>query len=98
MTDWRKAFQMTWGTSGTPFKLRGEPVGNRWGSYGEPVGNRVRFVGNRVFRGVWGLVFLYISGVKTPDRLFLFIKLKRAKQEIGRGRSAVHPSDPSVAA
>ena len=50
-------------------------MGNQLGSYGEPVGNRVRFVGNRVFGDVWGLRFLYILGVKTPDRLFPFIKL-----------------------
>ena len=71
---------------GKLFKLRGEPMGNRLGSYGEPVGNRVRFVGNRVFGDVWGLRFLYILGVKTPDRLFLFIKLEgemRGSEAVG---------------
>ena len=76
---------------GKLFKLRGEPVGNRWGSYGEPVGNRVGFVGNRVFRGVWHHRFLYIFGVKTPDRLFPFIKLNGEGGDPGGG-GAVGPS------
>ena len=60
------------------------------GSYGEPVGNRVRFVGNRVFGDLWGLGFLYIWGVKTPDRLFLFIELEGEM----RGSEAVGSSVP----
>ena len=53
-----------------------DPVWILRGSCGDPVGIRVRFVWIRVFRGVWRHGFLYILGVKTPDRLFPFIILK----------------------
>ena len=61
---------------GKVFKMRVDPVWILCGSCVDPVGIRVRFVGILVFRGVWGHRFLYILGVKAPDRLFPFIKLK----------------------
>ena len=75
MTDWRKAFQITWGTSG-------EPVGILWGTGGEPG----TFCGEPGFWGSLGpWVFVHL-GVKTPDRLFLFIKLEgdmRGSEAVG---------------
>ena len=83
-TEGRKAVQIACGSCV-------DPVWILRGSCGDPVGIRVRFLWIRVLRGVWRHRFLYILGVKTPDRLFPFIKLKGEGE--GRGsREAVGPS------
>ena len=76
--------------SRNPWVTSGKPVGNQWGTGWDPMGNRwgTGYV-------LWGTGFLGMSGalgfctfwgVKTPDRLFLFIKLEgemRGSEAVG---------------
>ena len=66
MTDWRKAFQITWGTSG-------EPVGILWGTGGEPG----TFCGEPGFWGSLGpWVFVHLGGQNSRPTVSIY-KIRR---------------------